>query len=141
MSPAEGGGEEGREGGERKGGREGRGRGEGGRGEIMNCITRNKSEGKEGEEKGRESGVLIEANQDKLAVAYRLREHNIPAVLVALQTNGDLVLQLVAALLQKQEPSHNRLVTEPSCKGLRNPHLQQQEVESLPQNGGHLLQR
>ena len=98
----------------------------------------------EREEKGRESAihsVLIEANQEELAVAYRLREHNIPAVLVALQTNGDLVLQLVAALLQKQKKtSHNQLVTEPSCKGLRNPHLQQQEVESLPQNGGHLLQ-
>ena len=75
----------------------------------------------EGEEKGRESAihsVLIEANQEELAVAYRLREHNIPAVLVALQTNGDLVLQLVAALLQKQEKtSHNRLVQNLLVRG------------------------
>ena len=77
-------------------------------------------------------------------MTYRLREDNIPAVLVALQTNGDLVLHLMTALLQQtQVNKHYQPLAEPShARGYQElvPHLQQQEVEGLPQDGGHLLQ-
>ena len=40
-------------------------------------------------------------------MTYSLREDDIPAMLVALQTNGDLILHLMAALLQQTQVNNS----------------------------------